>query len=174
MTKYFILLSSGKDRPGIVDDISTLLFDKGANIEDSRMAVMGGCFSSMTLFSCTQEQVEAIRGGLEDLRGLGLEAHVHHAEDPTRGPMLAGLPLKFEMTAMDHPGIVQRVVRMLRNNDVNIESLETQVMGAPLSGAPLFDLRLEAKVPADKSIGKVKEQLADLASEMNLDLVFKV
>ena len=40
MTKYFILLSSGKDRPGIVDDISTLLFDKGANLEDSRMAVM--------------------------------------------------------------------------------------------------------------------------------------
>ena len=174
MTKYFILLSSGKDRPGIVDDISTLLFDKGANIEDSRMAVMGGCFSSMTLFSCTQEQVEAIRGGLEDLRGLGLEAHVHQAKDPAEGPMLAGLPLKFEMTAMDHPGIVQRVVRMLRKNDVNIESLETQVTGAPLSGAPLFDLRLEAKVPADKSIGKVKEQLSDLAGEMNLDLVFKV
>ena len=174
MTKYYILLSSGKDRPGIVDDISTLLFDKGANIEDSRMAVMGGRFSSMTLFSCTREQVEAIRGGLEDLRGLGLEAHLHQAEDPAEGPMPAGLPLKFEMTAMDHPGIVQRVVRMLRKNDVNIESLETQVMGAPLSGAPLFDLRLEATVPAGKSIGKVKEQLADLAGEMNLDLIFKV
>ena len=95
MTKYFILLSSGKDRPGIVDDISTLLFDKGANIEDSRMAVMGGCFSSMTLFSCTREQVEAIRGGLEDLQGLGLEAHLHPAEDPAGGTTLAGLPLKF-------------------------------------------------------------------------------
>ncbi len=75
---------------------------------------------------------------------------------------------------MDHPGIVQRVVHLLREHDVNIESMETQVAGAPLSGAPLFDLRLEAKVPADKSIGKVKEQLADLAGEMNLDLVFKV
>jgi glycine cleavage system transcriptional repressor len=174
MTKYFILLSSGKDRPGIVDDISTLLFDKGANIEDSRMAVMGGCFSSMTLFSCTREQVEAIRAGLEDLRGLGLETHLHQAEDPAAGSAVVGLPLKFEMTAMDHPGIVQRVVHLLREHDVNIESMETQVAGAPLSGAPLFDLRLEAKVPADKSIGKVKEQLADLAGEMNLDLVFKV
>ena len=174
MTKYFILLSSGKDRPGIVDDISSLLFDKGANIEDSRMAVMGGCFSSMTLFSCTREQVEAIRGGLEDLRGLGLEAHLHEAEDPAGGTALAGLPLKFEMTAMDHPGIVQRVVHLLREHDVNIESMETQVTGAPLSGAPLFDLRLEAKVPADKSIGKVKERLSALAGEMNLDLVFKV
>ena len=82
MTKYFILLSSGKDRPGIVDDISTLLFDKGANIEDSRMAVMGGCFSSMTLISCNPEQAEAVKEGLADLRGLGLETYLHPAEDP--------------------------------------------------------------------------------------------
>lgn len=173
MTKYFILLSSGKDRPGIVDDISTLLFDKGANIEDSRMAVMGGCFSSMTLFSCTAEQAEAVRAGLEDLRRLGLETYLHEAEDPTVSPIQAGLPLKFEIIAMDHPGIVQRVVRLLRQHDVNIESLDTQVTRAPLSGAPLFDLRLEAKVPAESPIGKIKEQLTRLAGEMNLDLIFK-
>lgn len=172
MRKYFILLSSGKDRPGIVDDISTLLFDRGANIEDSRMAVMGGCFSSMTLFSCTPEQEKAIRQGTEDLRGLGLEAHIHPAEDPAASPVPAGLPLKFEITSMDHPGIVQRVVHLLREHDVNIESLETQVTRAPLSGAPLFDLRLSARVPADRPIGKVKEQLTHLAGHMNLDLVF--
>ena len=173
MTKYFILLSSGKDRPGIVDDISTLLFDRGANIEDSRMAVMGGCFSSMTLFSCTAEQAETVKEGLADLRRLGLETYLHGAEDPTVSPIQAGLPLKFEITAMDHPGIVQRVVRLLRQHDVNIESLDTQVTRAPLSGAPLFDLRLEAKVPAESPIGKIKEQLTRLAGEMNLDLIFK-
>jgi glycine cleavage system transcriptional repressor len=173
MTKYFILLSSGKDRPGIVDDISTLLFDKGANIEDSRMAVMGGCFSSMTLFSCTPEQAEAVKQGLEALRGLGLETHLHPAEDPAVRSVQAGLPLKFEIISMDHPGIVQRVVRLLRKHDVNIESLDTQITRAPLSGAPLFDLRLEAKVPAEGSIGKIKERLTRLAGEMNLDLIFK-
>ena len=173
MTKYLILLSSGKDRPGIVDDISTLLFDKGANIEDSRMAVMGGCFSSMTLFSCTAEQAEAVRQGLEGLRGLGIETHLHPAEDPAVRPVQAGLPLKFEIVAMDHPGIVQRVVRLLRRHGVNIETLDTQVTRAPLSGAPLFDLRIEAKVPAEGSIARTKEQLARLAGEMNLDLIFK-
>jgi len=173
MTKYFILLSSGKDRPGIVDDISTLLFDKGANIEDSRMAVMGGCFSSMTLFSCTAEQAESVKKGLEDLGGLGLETYLQPAEDPTVSPIQAGLPLKFEIISMDHPGIVQRVVRLLRKHDVNIESLDTQITRAPLSGAPLFDLRLEAKVPVEGSIGKIKERLARLAGEMNLDLIFK-
>ncbi len=173
MTRYFILLSSGKDRPGIVDDISTLLFDKGANIEDSRMAVLGGCFSSMTLFSCTPEQAEAVEKGLESLKELGLETYLHPAEDPAVRPPQAGLPLKFEIVAMDHPGIVQRVVRLLRRHGVNIESLDTQVTRAPLSGAPLFDLRIEAKVPAESSIANTKERLSRLAGEMNLDLIFK-
>ncbi len=53
MKTYHILLSIGKDRPGIVNDVSSVLFEHGANIEDSRMAAMGGCFSIMTLFSCT-------------------------------------------------------------------------------------------------------------------------
>ncbi len=173
MTQYFILLSSGKDRPGIVDDISTLLFGKGANIEDSRMAVLGGCFSSMILFSCTPEQAEAVKEGLGELRRLGLEAYLHPAENPAARPVRPGLPLKFEIIAMDHPGIVQHVVRLLREHDVNIESLETQVTRAPLSGAPLFDLRIEAKVPAEGSIAAIKEKLARLAGEMNLDLLYK-
>jgi glycine cleavage system transcriptional repressor len=173
MTEYFILLSSGRDRPGIVDDISSLLFDKGANIEDSRMAVMGGCFSSMTLFSCTPGQAEAVRQGLDGLRSLGLEAYLHPAEDPAAAPVRAGLPLKLEIISMDHPGIVKSVVRLLRTHDVNIQSLETQVTRAPHSGAPLFDLRIEARVPAEGPIGTIKEQLARLARDMNLDLIFK-
>jgi len=57
MKIYRILLSIGKDRPGIVNDVSTVLFECGANIEDSRMAAMGGCCAIMTLFSCTTGQL---------------------------------------------------------------------------------------------------------------------
>ena len=74
---------------------------------------------------------------------------------------------------MDHPGIVQRVVHILRQHNINIRSLNTQVRGAPLSGAPLFDLNLEADVPKDVSIATVKNELTDLAIQRNLDLSFK-
>jgi len=173
MKKYMILFSVGKDRPGIVDDVSTLLFEHGANIEDSRMAVMGGRFSIMTLFSCTSDQADSIKVDLGDLRKRGLETSLHEAEDPTAVSGQPGLPLKFEVIAMDHPGIVQKVVHLLHRQNVNIESLDTQVNRAPLSGAPLFDLILEAKVPVETSIARVKEDLTELATEMNLDLNFK-
>ena len=173
MKKYMILFSVGKDRPGIVDDVSTLLFEKGANIEDSRMAAMGGRFSIMTLFSCTSEQLESIRVGLDDLRKLGLETSLHKAEDPTATPAQPALPIKFDVQSMDHPGIVQKIVHLLHQHNVNIKSLNTQVARAPLSGAPLFDLNLEADVPVEKPIARVKEELMELAAQMNLDLNFK-
>ena len=168
-----ILFLVGKDRLGIVDDVSTLLFSVGANIEDSRMAVMGGCFSIMTLFSCTKKQLKDIRTDLKGLEDMGFETSLHRAEDPAIAPKRAALPLKIELAAMDHPGIVQKVVRTLRQHNVNIQSMNTEVTRAPLSGAPMFGLNLEAAVPAEKPISKVKNEISGLASEMNFDLHFR-
>ena len=170
--KYMILFSVGKDRPGIVDCISKMLFENGANIEDSRMAAMGGRFTIMTLFSCSEEQAESVRANLNSLQELGLETSLHEAEAPTAGAKTPGLPLKMQVTAMDHPGIVQKVVHLLHRHNVNIETLDTQINRAPLSGTPLFDLFLEAIVPEETTIGTVKMELGQLAVEMNLNLKF--
>jgi glycine cleavage system transcriptional repressor len=173
MIRYMILFSVGQDRPGIADDISTVLYQGGANIEDSRMAVLGGCFSIMTLFSCTPEKLEAIRNDLQGLARLGLDTLLHEAADPTTAPRQPGLPLRIVVTAMDHPGIVQKVVHLLHGHGVNVETLDTEVSRAPLSGAPLFNLTLEATVPVGKGIAKIKGELESLARDMDLDLFFR-
>lgn len=173
MKKYMILTCVGKDRPGIVDDISNTLFEHNANIEDSRMAVMGGRFSVMILFSCTLGELERIRASVQGLRPLGLEATLHEADDPAALEMRPALPLILETTAMDHPGIVRKMVQILRSHDVNILGLNTRVTRAPFSGAPLFNLNLEAAVPTATPLAQVKEELEKLAAAMNLDLSFK-
>ena len=173
MKKYMILFLVGKDRPGIVDDVSTFLFKRGANIEDSRMAALGGRFSIVTLFSSQSEHLETIKADLDELKRMEFEISIHDAEDPTTIPRQPEIPLKIEVTAMDHPGIIQKVVHVLHRNGVNIHSLNTRVTRAPLSGAPLFDLSLEAGVPAEESIVKVKNELTKTASKMDLDLNFK-
>ena len=172
MKTSMILLSVGKDRPGIVDDVSSFLYERGANIEDSRMAALGGCFSIMTLFSCNPDQAETIKGGLDVLARMGLESYIYEA-DPTARKREAGKPLKMDVRAMDHPGIVQKIVHVLRLRDVNIQSLNTHVSKAPLSGAPLFALELEADVPSEVSIERLKEELKGVAAQSNLDINFK-
>lgn len=173
MKKYTILFLMGKDRPGIVDEVSTFLFEKSANIEDSRMAVMGGCFSVMVLFSCSGEELENIDVGLSELESLGFETSLHGAKAPETAFDAFEVPLKMEVTSMDHPGIVQKVVRILRHHDVNICAMKTRTAGAPLSGAPIFNMVLEGVVPGEKQLPMVKRDLTELASEMNMDLDFQ-
>jgi len=172
MKEYRILSLVGKDRPGIVDDVSAFLFDRGANIEDSRMAYMGGCFSVMMLFSCESSQLEAIGKDLDELRKLDFQAFLHEARDPTTTPARQESPFKTEVTAMDHPGIVRKLVRLLRSYDVNIVSLTTEVLRAPHFGTPLFDLELEAAMPSGKPMAGLKDDLAALAEDLDLDLAF--
>ncbi|MEE8399059.1 MAG: ACT domain-containing protein [Desulfobacterales bacterium] len=173
MKKYMILIAVGKDRPGIVDDVSTYLFERTANIEDSRMALMGGRFTIMTLFSCDAAPLGVIKEDIGELKDLGLEASLHAAEEPAATAEEVALPLKIDVTAMDHPGIVQKIVHVFSRHNVNIHTLSTQVLSAPLSGAPLFNLSLEAAVPAETSIAELKEALQSQAAEMNIDLNFR-
>ena len=173
MKKHMILFLFGKDRPGIVDQVSSLLFDKGANIEESRMSALGGYFSIMALFSCEAAQLPAIAAGLADLKKKGFETTLQEARDPSSEPRPeAGLPLKMEVKGLDHPGIVQHLVSRLHQRNTNIHSLDTHITNAPLSGAPLFNLLLEVVVPADMPIADLKQEMTEIAREMNLDLIF--
>ncbi len=172
MKQYTILFLMGEDRPGIVDDVSTYLYDKGANIEDSRMAVLGGCFSIMMLFSCSAEALEKVRAGLSELHDLGFETSLHSARAPETVMDISERRVKLSVRSMDHPGIVKEVVRILRRFDVNIRSMNTETKSAPLSGAPIFSMSLEGILPGGQKLSEVKEDLAALAAEMNMDLDF--
>ena len=143
-----ILIAVGKDRPGIVDDVSTYLFERNANIEDSRMALMGGRFTIMTLFSCDATSCGAIEEQIGVLIDLGLDTSLHDADAPATAPVETVLPLKIEVTVMDQPGIVQKIVHVFSLHNVNIHTLSTQVLSAPLSGAPPFILGERRKHPS--------------------------
>src|SRR5688572_18728250 len=46
---HVILTAIGTDRPGLVDEVSRYIFDRGGNIEDSRMVNFRGQFAMMVL-----------------------------------------------------------------------------------------------------------------------------
>ena len=53
------------------------------------------------------------------------------------------------MEGADHEGIVHEVARYLSERGINIESMETGVTPAPLSGTPLFTMTALVAVPPD-------------------------
>ena len=46
---HAILTALGIDRPGLVDEVSRFIYDRGGNIEDSRMVNLRGQFAIMVL-----------------------------------------------------------------------------------------------------------------------------
>ncbi|MGH2838428.1 MAG: ACT domain-containing protein, partial [Thermoleophilaceae bacterium] len=72
----FALSAIGRDRPGIVAGVSGALLKHGANIEDSRMAILSGHFTVMLIVSTPADaDVDALGRDLDAARDeLGLGA----------------------------------------------------------------------------------------------------
>ena len=55
MDKKFIMTAFGKDRPGIVADVSQIIYENGCNLEDSTMTLLADEFTIILLFAGREE-----------------------------------------------------------------------------------------------------------------------
>ena len=72
----YALSAIGRDRPGIVAEVTGTLLRHGINMADSQMAILGGHFAMMiVLVASTETDVEVLRSDLDRSRAkLELEA----------------------------------------------------------------------------------------------------
>jgi glycine cleavage system transcriptional repressor len=169
MRGFAILTAIGSDRVGIVDDLTTSILDKRCNIEESRMAVLGGEFAVMLLLSGAAEDIEALI--IESQRMAG-DLDLHISMKPTVAPKTKPRmrPYMIESVSLDTPGIVHAVTALLHRHGINIENLETDTTAAPWTGAPMFVMRGRISVPPEISLATLREEIETLETEQNLDI----
>jgi len=169
MEKSFFAISViGPDRPGIVDQVSRLVAAAGGNIEDSRMAVLGGEFALMMLVSgpagAAEKAAAEVRGWAA---GHGMTAVVK----PTTGPAkVAGAIAEIGVEMPDRPGIVSRVTHFLAERGANVETLETEVHQAPFSGAPVFAMHINIRAAGKIPLDQLRNALQDLADDEDIHI----
>lgn len=169
--KKKVLFVIGKDRPGIVRHVAQYLTDRGASIEDSRMAVMGGLFSMTIMVAHPgNSQPHSIEQDTHELTGADLSCHFHPVEHVSLPRDDQGATMHLEIQCMDHVGVVKQVVRVLHEHEVNIRSMDTGMHRAPFFGTPIFHLAAEIVLPPDASPGRLHEDMAVLAAEEDLDI----
>ncbi|MFO0568391.1 MAG: ACT domain-containing protein [Polyangiaceae bacterium] len=173
MSKRFrVLTAVGPDRPGLVKEISAAIHRAQANLEDSRMAVLGGEFAMLVLFSGSGEVLErAQQEGQAAAARLGLDVHFRDTSSPSGGAAM--LAYELRVTGFDQPGIVEGVTTVLAHRNVNVASLETSVVNQPLSGTPAFLLEAILQVPSGVAISELRRDLQRVADEQNLDLALE-
>lgn len=169
MKRHAILTAIGADRVGIVDELAALILQEGCNIEESRMAVLGGEFAIILLLSGAEEGVRRLAGSLPGHgRSSGLQLSLKETVPPRGAP--DSRPYRIETVSLDTPGILHAVTSILAKHRINIEDLETDTTSAPWTGAPMFVMRARIAVPASVSIAGVREDLEELEAQSNLDV----
>jgi glycine cleavage system transcriptional repressor len=137
----------GRDRPGIVAAISRVLFDLGANIDDSQMSILHGHFAVMLIVSVPEEVThEDLAGRLDEVRAkLGLEGlAVSELDELASGAVPTHV---LTVYGADHPGIVHAVSSTLAEHDVNITDLRTKLTDAE---EPVYVMVMEIAVPGEE------------------------
>ncbi len=128
----------GADRPGIVAAVARVLHDRGGNLEDSAMTILGGHFA-IVLLVATDDTPEILQDALATATAdLGLEVSV----TPVSGERsTAEATHLLSVYGTDKPGIVAAVTDAIAQVGANITDLETQVIGE--DDTPVYAMVIE-------------------------------
>jgi glycine cleavage system transcriptional repressor len=146
--REFLLLSATEpDRLGLVAEITRFIAERGCNVEDSRLVVLGGYAGLMVLVSGDGAALRSLLSGLDQLR----EGHgIRMAPRPvaTRRPGASTAPeVVVHARAIDHAGIIHALAETVRRHGGSILELESATESAPMTGEPLFRLRMNVRLP---------------------------
>jgi len=162
-----VISTIGRDRPGIVNELSEAVARLGLNIEDSRMAVLGGEFAVLMAVSGEAAALAELDLHLGERARADDFAYLYRpTESRTPAP---SLPYAVRVVAMDHPGIVHGIARFFSSRNVNIRDLETEAEHAAHTGTPIFNLTMTVEVPAGTRIGQLRGEFEAYCDEQDLD-----
>jgi len=106
MNKEFVLTLTGHDRVGIVKEVTNVLVKHGGNVENSRMARLGGEFAMLALVELEEKDLPAFEADLQKLRDEGFQITLQQTEDDYSKKFVGWLPYQIEVLGADHEGII--------------------------------------------------------------------
>jgi glycine cleavage system transcriptional repressor len=172
MATKLVISALGADRPGIVDELSNIIYNHDLNIEDSRMTVLGGEFAILLLVSGELASLDTLQSQIPEIeQTLQMSLLVKPTTETNAAENT--IPYSVEVAALDHPGIVSNISSFFSEQNINIVDLQTESYSAPHTGSPMFALHMTIGIPADTNIAQLREDFMDACDELNLDAELK-
>lgn len=170
MRENIVFSLTGKDRIGIVDEVTRLMLDLGGNVETSRMARLGGEFAILMLVSLPAEKLAQLEKAATALAGQGYKITTSPTEQTYAEAHPGWRPFQIEVLGADHEGIVHNVAHYLSERGINIESMDTGTTSAPVTGTALFFMTAQVAVPPELAGQSWEAQLQDVARSLNVEI----
>lgn len=173
MKRWYLLSAIGRDRPGLVADLAGLVLECDANLEDSRMAILGTDFAVMMLCSSTRDDAgDRLATAAKRLeRDHGMTILLRHLDEGPRPAIPApGMRLyRVEAAGEDRAGIVAAICGTLAEHSVNIVELHTESRPGP-GGSPHYGMRIDVEVPESADVRALRTALDDAADRLVIDV----
>lgn len=170
MKTSLVMTIIGSDRPGLVERLSNLVADHGGNWAESRMAHLGGQFAGILRVEVEAARVEEVTKALRRLAADGLNVTVaHDPGDRAEAPAV----IRLEVVGHDRPGIVSQLAKAIAARGFNVESLESEVASAPMTGDLMFTARAALQAPAGSDLDDLRAELERLADELMVDVTLE-
>jgi glycine cleavage system transcriptional repressor len=181
MSNQFLLTAFSKDRPGIVADISQIIYENGFNLEDSAMVSLAGEFAMIFLVSPWSIGDDADLEGILSMqcRRLEREKGITAFIRPVTPTSTSSIPASdiytkaIHVEGSDHAGIVYKVSRFLADNQINIGTLNSKVTSSPESGDAIYTMILMVDIPAKIPMDIVEKGLNDVGDQLHVDITIE-
>ena len=165
------LSAIGRDRPGIVAEVTRALLGHSLNITDSQMAVLGGRFTMMLIVDAPDgTDLDVVHEELAHTRErLGLDAvALSPLADAEAGAPVSAPSHIVTVYGVDHPGIVHAVSARLAARAVNVTDLETRLVGDGL-----YAMVLEIALAPDVDAEALSAMLAEVGAEQGVEVTVR-
>jgi len=172
MDNRYIMTAFGQDRPGIVADVTKLLFENGCNLEDTTMTQLADEFTLILLFTCQNREIEELL--LRECRRLerdkGISAFMRPLQKRQEGAKVGFSTCVLHVEGEDQAGIVYKISQFLADHALNICNLQSTVKSSPGSGTTIYVMDIHVQVPDMASREQVQAGLSAVADDLNVDI----
>jgi glycine cleavage system transcriptional repressor len=169
MNKNLVISLIGHDRVGLVDQLTRLVVEARGNVEASRMVHLGGEFAILMYITVAGELAEKLETAVNTFAADEFKIIITETKQTDPSAYEGWLPYRVEITGADHEGIIHKISHYIASLGINIESMDTNIVKAPISGTPLFTLSAIVSVPPNHSHDWY-EDLKTVADELNVDI----
>lgn len=174
MANTVVITGCGRDRVGIVAELTSILFDAGCNLLDSSMTLLRGEFALILMATLPDSMsVEALEKQLSQLQEkLKLQLSVRKlADDELMEQDADQFQFIVSVYGADRPGIVSGITRAIAELELNISDVQTKKVTQ--GSREIFVMMLELSSKKDVSADFIKSKLEEKSKSLSVDLTVR-
>ncbi|MGX5173954.1 glycine cleavage system protein R [Aliikangiella sp. IMCC44653] len=167
MQNYLVISAIAPNRPGIANDITSIVTYCGCNIVESKMKAMGSTFSLVLMAAGEWNSIAKLEHVLPT-KAPGLQMTTMLQRTELEKPS-SELPYRVKIIALDNPGLSEQITTFFTDIDINIKEMSCNTYPAQHTGAMIGALRITIGIPTHLSVSKIRESFNEFCAKTNLD-----